>query len=59
MLFVLLNPGNIFVSSSPVFYLVGDFNINFLDVPTPLYHKLISVVSSFNLTQIVSEPTRV
>ena len=50
---------NIFVSSSPVFYLVGDFNINFLDVPTPLYHKLISVVSSFNLTQIVSEPTRV
>ena len=24
---------NIFVSSSPVFYLVGDFNINFLDVP--------------------------
>ena len=50
---------NIFVSSSPVFYLVGDFNINFLDVPTPLYHELISVVSSFNLTQIVSEPTRV
>ena len=50
---------NNFVSSSPSFFLVGDFNIDFLVPSTSLYFKLLSVVSSFNLSQIVSEPTRV
>ena len=31
----------------------------FFNITTPLYHKPISVVSSFNLTQILSEPTHV
>ena len=47
------------MSSSPSFFLVGDFNIDFLVPSTSLYFKLLSVVSSFNLSQIVSEPTRV
>ena len=50
---------NVFVLCSPKFYLLGDFNVDFLTKTSPLYHKLLSVVSSFNLTQIVSEPTRV
>ena len=51
---------NIFTSvSSNYFYLIGDFNIDFLTHSHPFYQKLLSVVSSFNLTQIVSEPTRV
>ena len=50
---------NIFLLSSCNFYLIGDFNIDFFISNTPLYHKLLSVVSSFNLTQVVSEPTRV
>ena len=40
-------------------YLVGDFNVDFLSKVSPPYHKLISTVSSFNLTQVVSEPTRI
>ena len=48
---------NNFVSSSLSFFLVGDFNIDFLVPCTSLYFKLLSVVSSFNLSQIVSEPT--
>ena len=46
-----------FVFSS--FYLIGDFNIDFLCTYSPFYNKILSVVSSFNLLQIVSEPTRV
>ena len=45
--------------SSSNFYLIGDFNIDFFVSNTPLYNKLLSVVSSFNLTQVVSEPTHV
>ena len=37
--------------------LVGDFNIDFFAQTTSLYFKLLSVVSCFNLTQVVSEPT--
>ena len=44
---------NCFLSSCKVF-LVGDFNIDYLVPTTPLYHKLLSIVSSFNLTQVVS-----
>ena len=50
---------NIFLLSSSNFYLIGDFNIDFFVSNTPLYNKLLSVVSSFNLTLVVSEPTRV
>ena len=50
---------NIFLLSSSNFCLIGDFNIDFFVSNTPLYNKLLSVVSSFNLTQVVSEPTRV
>ena len=38
--------------------MVGDFNINYLVPTTPLYHKLLSIVS-FNLVEVVSEPTHV
>ena len=41
------------------FVLVGDFNVNYLDDHHPLYNKLLSILDSFNLTQEVSEPTRV
>ena len=37
---------------------MGDFNINFL-ATFLLFFKLLSVVSSFNLSQVVTEPTRV
>ena len=40
-------------------FLVGDFNVDFSVKMSPLYNKLLSISSSFNLTQIVSEPTRV
>ena len=50
---------NVIVTHSSNLYLIGDFNVNFLEPTTPLYHKLLSIVSSFNLTQVVSEPTRV
>ena len=50
---------NIFLLCSCNLYLIGDFNVNFLSKVSPLYSKLLSVVSSFNLTQIVSEPTRI
>ena len=48
-----------FVLSSSRLFLVGDFNIDFSVPCTCLYRKLFSVISSFNLTQVVSEPTRV
>ena len=47
-----------FISLTCIFFLIGDFNIEFL-TPSSLYTKLLSVISSFNLTQVVSEPTRV
>lgn len=50
---------NSFVSCPSKLCLLGDFNINYLDKNTPLYNKLLSLVSSFCLTQIVNEPTRV
>ena len=49
---------NIFVSLASNFYLIGDFNIDFF-TPSFLYHKLLSIVTSFNLTQVVKVPTRV
>ena len=30
-------------------YLIGDFNVDFLEPTTPLYHKLMSIVSSFTI----------
>ena len=48
------NP-NIFVNAC----IVGDFNIDFLSPLNFLYNKLLSVMSSFNLTQVVSKPTRI
>ena len=50
---------NTFISLPCNFLLIGDFNIDLLASHSCLYSKLLSVVSSFNLTQIVSEPTRV
>ena len=50
---------NIFISLPSNVLLIGDFNVDFLVPHSCLYSKLLSVVSSFNLTQIVSEPTRV
>lgn len=40
------------------FVLVGDFNVNFLDPLSFLYHSLQNILSSFNLTQVVQEATR-
>jgi len=39
--------------------LLGDFNVNYLDSTSSLYTLLHSIISSFDLTQIVQEPTRV
>ena len=47
---------SLFFSTS---YLLGDSNIDFLCANHPFYNKLLSVVSSFDLTQIVLEPTRI
>ena len=41
------------------FVLIGDFNVNLLVPSNPLSQKLLSVTSSFSLTQVVSEPTRI
>ena len=37
---------------------MGNFNVDFL-CSSSLYYRLLSVVSLFNLTQIVTEPTRI
>lgn len=50
---------NTFLLCSSNLYLIGDFNVDFLSKVSPLYSKLLSIVSSFDLTQIVSEPTRI
>ena len=39
--------------------IVGDFNINYLSTPNYFHDRLSSVMSSFNLLQVVSEPTRI
>ena len=41
------------------FILVGDFNINYFCTQSPLFSKLSSVTSSFNLIQVVTKPTRI
>ena len=41
------------------FVLIGDFNVNVLDSSTTLFHSLHDILSSFNLTQVVQEPTRI
>ena len=50
---------NIFVSLASKFFLIDDFNIDFLTPSCSLYQKLLSIVTSFNLTQVVKDPTRV
>ena len=41
------------------FILLGDFNINFLEVSTTAFCQLNDLLLSFNLTQVVNEPTRI
>ena len=41
------------------FVLIGDFNVNFLNPQHFLYHQLSCILSSFNLTQVVPQPTHV
>ena len=50
---------SIFITLPCKLILLGDFNIDFLSSCTSLYRKLVSIMSSFNLHQIVSEPTRI
>ena len=51
---------NVFVSLASKFFLIVDFNIDFLTPSCSLYQKLLSIVkTSFNLTQVVKDPTRV
>ena len=50
---------NLDVSVFSNFYLIGDFNINFVCEASPFCSNLLSIVSSFNLIQVVTEPTRV
>ena len=50
---------NLDVSVLSNLYLIGDFNIDCFCVNSYMYNKLMSVTSSFNLSQIVTEPTRV
>ena len=41
------------------FILLGDFNVNFLEVSTTAFCQLNDFLLSFNLTQVVNEPTRI
>ena len=50
---------SIFITLPCKLILLGDVNIDFLSSCTSLYRKLVSIMSSFNLHQIVSEPTRI
>ena len=50
---------NIFVSLASKVIPIGDFNIDYLIPSGSLYHKLLSIVTSFNLTQVVKDPTQV
>ena len=40
------------------FVLLGDFNVNYLETSSSLYFMLHSILCSFDLTQVVREPTR-
>ena len=50
---------NLDVSLFSNFVLLGDFNVNYFCTQNPLFSRLNSVTLSFNLTQLVAEPTRV
>ena len=39
------------------FVLLGDFNVNSFDNSHPLYSKLLLILTSLSLVQVVSEPT--
>ena len=39
------------------FLLIGDFNLDYLDSSSPLYHSLQTILNSYYLTQVVQEPT--
>ena len=39
------------------FVIVGDFNIDFCNASYVLYQKLLTILSSFSLTQVVLNPT--
>ena len=41
------------------FCIIGDFNVNFLLPTTPSYIILTNITSSFSLSQVVTEPTRI
>ena len=41
------------------FVLLGDFKIDFLNQEHPLFSKLLYIINSFDLTQVVSSPTHV
>ena len=41
------------------FVLIGDFNVDYLDSSSPLYHSLQTILNNYCLTQVVQEPTRV
>ena len=41
------------------FVLLGDFNVDFYNHPHPLFYKLSRNLHSFELTQVVPEPTHV
>ncbi len=50
--------GNLNISLFSHFLLIGDFNVNyFAQFRSPLFSKLVTVTSSFSLSQIVTEPT--
>ena len=50
---------NLDVSVFSTYVLLGDFNIDHFCIQNPLISRLNTVTSSFNLTQLVSEPTKV
>ena len=41
------------------FLLLGDFNVNYFDTSSAAFCQLDNMLSSFNLYQVVQEPTRV
>jgi len=49
--------GNIDVSLFSHFILIGDFNVDVMSPSQPLFSKLMSIASSFLLSQAVVEPT--
>ena len=47
------------ISQFTNFVLLGDFNINFLDVSNPLYTYLMNISFTFGLCQVVESPTHI